>query len=125
MDDLTNWPKESKEYKVVQMVVDEEPCVRFQDDSDDRHSDIIKTLCNKLKRNFTATKDTEIFKIDNLRVPDLKSEWYEVVGAGKVDVDVMEHQILFSGDSYGYKIAIRKDHLQKMQSLYPEWKLKY
>ncbi len=125
MDDLTNWPKESKEYKVVQMVVDGEPCVRFQDDSDDRHSDIIKTLCNKLKRNFTATKDTEIFKIDNLRMPDLKSEWYEVVGAGKVDVDVMEHQILFSGDSYGYKIAIRKDHLQKMQSLYPEWKLKY
>jgi hypothetical protein len=124
MDDLTNWPKKSDGYKVVQMVVDGELCVRFQADDEDTHSDIVKTLCKMLRRNYPATKNTKIFTTDDLRDPDIKSEWYEVYEAGKAKISVEEKEASFYGRSVGYGIPISLEHLEKIKPLHPDWKIK-
>jgi hypothetical protein len=51
MDELTNWPKESDIYKVVQMDVDNQPCVRFGD-IDSYHKAIVDKFISIYEHNF-------------------------------------------------------------------------
>jgi hypothetical protein len=117
MDDLTNWPKKSGDYKVVQMEIDGKPCLRFPDHRLN-HSYIIKEIADKLERKFPIIADT-----NDHNVPALESEWYKVPGAGKARIDIENKVASLYGESEGYGIGINLDHLSHLRPLHPDWKI--
>jgi hypothetical protein len=122
MDELTNWPKESGEYKIVQMEVHGKPCLRFATASGEwgeLHSEIIDFLVNHLGK-----KTSRIIGKYKFEIPALESDWYKVLGAGKSYVDIENKEASFYGKSKDYDIGISLEHLESIKPLYSEWSIK-
>ena len=117
MEDLTNWPKKSGKYTIVQMEIDRTPCVRF---SGYGHSSTIQMAARELQREFPVSQD-----FGGHDSPALESDWYKVLGAGMAEVDIEQKSAFFFGRSFGYGIGISKKHLEDMKSIHSEWEIKF
>ena len=118
----TNWPKESGEYKVVQLDIEGQPYLRFAETKYSTHATILILLANKLEREYpTIEKDRGEYGKD--QIPALESDWYKVYGMGKSKIDVGQKTASFYGNSFDYGIGINPEHLNSIKQHEKDWKI--
>ncbi len=111
-----NWPKESGEYKVVQLDLDGQPYLRFPEKSYYTHAVILMALLSEQDIEYKKIKDN----LDS-DVPALEGERYKVHGMGRARVGVGQRRASFFGVSDGYGLGIDKTHLDAIRELQPDW----
>tara|TARA_Y100000310_G_scaffold341295_1_gene440009 strand:- start:1358 stop:1786 length:429 start_codon:yes stop_codon:yes gene_type:complete len=116
---LVNCPTESGQYRFIQFASGDEIYFRFEPSPlYGAHEDILLGFagevgieCRKIPRN-----DREIAALpENIE--------YELVGAGLCNVDLENRTVTYFGNSVDYQIGINKDHLQRLQTEFPDWKI--
>jgi hypothetical protein len=115
---LTNWPRSSGEFKVVQMEVDGQPFIIFGS-TDTFHTLMIKEIGERLNREMPTVKDRS-----GGEIPALEGEWYRVWGAGKALANKEKRELIFYGRSKAYDIGISKEHLERISAMKPAWKVR-
>lgn len=120
-----SFPQESGEYKVVQLDIDGQPRLRFQDRGKFilTHAGILKDLAETLHRQYPTMKiDRGLLGRSHIAyVPALESDWYKVHGMGYSEVDVAQKKVLLFGSSKDYNLCISPDHLDLVRPLTPDW----
>jgi len=116
---LTNWPRHSGEFKVVQMEVDGQPFIIFGPDTG-FHTLMIKEIGERLNREMTTVTDQS-----GGEIPALEGEWYKVWGAGKALANKEKRELIFYGRSKAYDIGISREHLERIRALKPAWKMNF
>lgn len=116
---LTNWPRKSGEFKVVQMEVDGNPFIIFGPDTS-FHTVLIKGIGERLNRDMPSISDG----FGN-EFPALEADWYRVWGAGKALANKEKRELIFYGQSKTYGIGISREHLEKIRALKPVWKMNF
>ena len=117
---LTNWPRNSGEFKVVQMEIEGSPFIIFGPDSE-FHSALIREFLQRFPdRGAPTTKD----EFDN-EYPALEGGWYKVWGAGKALANKEKRELIFYGQSKAYGIGISAEHLERIRQLKPVWKMNF
>jgi hypothetical protein len=116
---LTNWPRKSGEFKVVQMEVDGQPFIIFGPDTT-FHTVLIRKIGQRLNRDMPTITD----KFGN-EFPALESEWYKVWGAGKALANKEKRELIFYGQSKTYGLGISREHLERIRQLKPAWKINF
>ena len=115
-----NWPRESGEYKVIQLYIDSKPYLRFGEVWG-LHARILMNLLrdnNILYKTMGREYDDGYFE-----VPALRGDRYQVCGAGKAKIDLENKSASFGERSVGYRIGIDKKHLDSIKILQPKWKI--
>jgi hypothetical protein len=112
---LTNWPDESGYYKMVQMEVEGNPCIRFGPGSF-YHWQIMENLARELGMEFPKVK------IRGELLPATQSGWYKVLGMGHCGIDHGRKCASFSGESVDYGMGPDLGHLERMKGFFPGWK---
>ncbi len=115
-----NWPGKSGKYKVVQLIIDGNPHLRFGEGYE-THSVIIMSLADKLRRDYPKTDFSD--STGTYQIPAPEAGWYKLVGAGKASIDVDGKKASLSGNSYNYGIGINPEHLDSVRHLIQDWKL--
>ena len=115
-----NWPRESGDYKVVQLDIDGQPYLRFQIYGYEDHSTIVRKLLG-LFNNIDCAE--MISERTGLRVAALDWKRYKVHGMGKSKINVEQKQAFFYGESEDYDIGIDPKHLDSIRELAPDWKI--
>ncbi len=110
-----NWPKEDGKYKVVQLYVEGELFLRYNEPEFPSHS---VTLVRAL-RSFGIEFDMET----EYPIAARKGENYEAVGMGNSEVNVKEKKASFFGASVDYQIGIDPEHLKKITELEKDWEI--
>jgi hypothetical protein len=116
---LTNWPRSSGEFKVVQMEVDGQPFMIFGPEGT-FHTVLIKEIGEKLERPMPTVKDHS-----GGEIPALEGEWYKVWGAGKALANKEKRELIFYGQSKTYGIGISAEHLERIRAMKPAWKMNF
>jgi hypothetical protein len=114
---LTNWPRESGEFKIVQMEVDGNPFIIFGP-VDGFHTLMIKGIGERLNRDMPSVKDQS-----GGDIPALEGDWYKVWGAGKALANKEKRELMFYGQSKSYGLGISREHLERIISMKPVWKI--
>jgi hypothetical protein len=117
---LTNWPRHSGEFKIVQMEVDDQPFILFGPDSE-FHSALIMGFLQRFPDREVQTVRGEF---DN-EYPALEGSWYKVWGAGKALANKEKRELIFYGRSKAYDIGISKEHLERIRAMKPAWKINF
>lgn len=115
---LTNWPRSSGEFKVVQMEVDGQPFIIFGSE-DTFHTLMIKGIGERMNREMPCVKDQS-----GGDIPALEGEWYKVWGAGKALANKEKRELIFYGRSKAYDIGISREHLERIKEMRPAWKVR-
>jgi hypothetical protein len=115
---LTNWPRHSGEFKVVQMEADGSTFILFGSDSEFHSALILAFLQRFPDREFHTVKG----EFDN-EYPALEGGWYKVWGAGKALANKETRELIFYGRSKAYDIGISKEHLERIRAMKPAWKV--
>lgn len=116
-----NWPTESGDYKVVQLDIGGQPCLRFAQNPWETHGNILSFLAEEFGQAVpTMQIGTEKGEDE---IPALKSEWYKVLGMGRSSINVYEKTASFHGQSDGYSITINRRQLDLIRPLTPDWQL--
>jgi hypothetical protein len=116
---VSNWPRHSGEFKIVQMEVDGQPFMIFAPEGK-FHSAIIRDFLQRFpNREFQLVKGD----FDN-EYPALEGGWYKVWGAGKALANKEKRELIFYGQSKAYGIGISREHLEKIRKLNPVWKMR-
>ncbi len=116
---LTNWPRHSGEFKVVQMEVDGNPFMIFGPEST-FHTVLIKEIGQRLNRDMPAVTDQS-----GGEIPALEGGWYKVWGAGKALSNKEKRELIFYGRSKTYDIGISAEHLERIRAMKPAWKMHF
>ena len=116
---LTNWPRSSGEFKVVQMEVDGQPFIIFGPDTG-FHTLMIKEIGERLNREMPTVTDRS-----GGEIPALEGEWYKVWGAGKALANKEKRELIFYGRSKAYDIGISVEHLERIRAMKPAWKMNF
>ena len=115
---LTNWPRSSGEFKVVQMEVDGSLFIIFGPDSE-FHSALIREFLQRF-----PTREVHMVKGDfDNEYPALEGGWYKVWGAGKALANKEKRELIFYGRSKAYDIGISREHLERIKAMKPAWKI--
>lgn len=117
---LTNWPRKSGEFKVVQMEVDGQPFMIFGPDTT-FHTVLIRDFLLRFPDRAVQLVKGEF---DN-EYPALEGGWYKVWGAGKALANKEKRELIFYGQSKAYGIGISRDHLERIRALKPAWKMNF
>jgi len=118
---LTNWPRHSGEFKVVQMEVEGSMFMIFGPE-DGFHSTMIKEF---LTERF-PTREMPMAKGDfDNTYPALEGGWYKVWGAGKALSNKEKRELIFYGRSKTYGIGISAEHLERIRAMKPAWKINF
>jgi len=117
---LTNWPRKSGEFKVIQMEVGGSPFMIFGPDTG-LHTAIIRDF---LQRFPDREKHTVKDEFDN-EYPALEGGWYRVWGAGKALSNKEKRELIFYGRSKAYDIGISAKHLERIRAMKPAWKMNF
>ena len=117
---LTNWPRSSGEFKVVQMEVEGSLFILFGPEGT-FHSTMIREF---LQRFPTREVHTVKGDFDN-EYPALEGGWYKVWGAGKALANKEKRELIFYGRSKAYDIGISRDHLERIRAMKPAWKINF
>lgn len=114
---VTNWPRNSGEYKIVQMEIDGHPFIIFGPDTG-FHTLMIKGIGERLNREMPSVKDHS-----GGDIPALKDDWYKVWGAGKALANKEKKELIFYGSSKSYGIGISREHLERIRAMKPVWRI--
>ena len=114
-----NWPSGPSSYKVVQLEIDGQPYLRFEEANYYTHGLIIDTLLRKL-----GIKYDQIKGMTGSWVPALEGERYKVKGMGRA-VMLTGNKVSFLGNSVDYGLGIDRDHLDAIKALESERGLIY
>ncbi|HJW96801.1 MAG TPA: hypothetical protein VJ485_01410 [archaeon] len=117
---LTNWPRHSGEFKVVQMEVDGHPFIIFGPDSE-FHTALIREFLQRFPDREVATVRDEF---DN-EYPALEGDWYKVWGTGKALANKEKRELIFYGHSKAYNLGISAEHLERIRAMKPAWKIHF
>jgi len=117
---LTNWPRHSGEFKVVQMEVDGSVFLLFGSESE-FHPVLIREFLLRFPDREVQTVQGDF---DN-QYPALEGGWYKVWGAGKALANKEKRELIFYGNSKTYGIGISKDHLERIRAMKPAWKMNF
>ncbi|MFH1358656.1 MAG: hypothetical protein ABIH37_02085 [archaeon] len=127
---LVNWPQEDGLYKVVQMEIDGDSCLRLGRGV--LHANILKDTLDGLGIEYelivgdshpdgnVGMGETRV----RTEIPSPTGTRYQAVGMGYADVQTADKVAVFSRSSKHYSIGINSDHISRMQEIIPEWKLK-
>ena len=116
---LTNWPRHSGEFKIVQMEVDGGVFILFGPESEFHSALILAFLQRFPEREFHTVRG----EFDN-EYPALEGEWYKVWGAGKALANKETRELIFYGRSKSYDIGISREHMERMIAMKPAWKMR-
>ena len=125
-DDIptVNWPQESGERKLVQLLLDGRPIIRFAEESHETHGIILMKLFMGLDIEYEEIEGKDGFgSIKGSIVPAPEGERYKMVGAGTANVNLEQRHASMSGNSLSYGIGIDSDHLDTIKPLQPEWNI--
>ena len=112
-----NWPKTSREHKVVQIYVSENPYLRFLEKSKvENHKSILIDSLDRFGIEYDFLTALE-------HGPALSGDRYKVAGMGWADVDLANKTAKFFGLSAGYGIGISADHIEAIRPLLLDWRL--
>jgi hypothetical protein len=115
---VTNWPRHSGEFKIVQMEVGSQVFIIFGPSSE-FHSALIRDFLQRFPdRTVPTVKDG----FDN-EYPALEGNWYKVWGAGKALANKEKRELIFYGQSKSYSIGISREHLERIRAMKPVWKI--
>jgi len=117
---VVNWPEKDGKYKVVQLYVEGEPFLRYQEPEFPSHSTTLVRALRSFGIKFDTEKTTAGYKI-----AARKGKNYEVAGMGNSEVNVKEKKASFSGVSADYEIGIDLKHLNKIIELEKDWEIEY
>ena len=117
---LTNWPRHSGEFKIVQMEVEGSLFILFGPDSE-FHSALIMEFLRRFPDRPVHTVKGEF---DNV-YPALEGGWYKVWGAGKALANKEKRELIFYGRSKAYDIGISREHLERIRQMKPAWKMRF
>jgi hypothetical protein len=118
-----NFPKESDDYKVVQLMIENEPYLRFafQPRSAEFHSDILARLARQIRKEYPTMQVRRGGMHINIPAPE--SDWYSLVGAGWARIDVNSRMVLFGSSSMDYEVSIHSEHLVALKQYAQDWTL--
>ena len=117
-----NLPKQSREYKIVQLDIEGQPYLRFAEKDWYTHAIIIMDLAHKLHRPYhTVEKDRGSMFGGKDEIPALQSDWYTVHGMGKSKISVEHKSASFYGKSIDYGIGIDIEHLGSVRVFARDW----
>ena len=111
----TNWPSQSCECKVVQVYLDDEPYLRFQEE-ERFHSGILTRFVADAGLSYATAEGH-----NGTDAPALSGNGYRVVGMGWALIDVDKKTVFLSGKSKGYRIGIDSAHAKKIAACEKGW----
>lgn len=109
-----NLPDSTGRYRVVQLMVDGEPYLRFGKANAD-HAEILSEFLSEAGIGHETTER------GRKTIPVAQGERYEAVGMGDASVYALYRAISLSGKSPDYEIEINPKHLEAMRSLLDDW----
>lgn len=111
MIEILNFPTKIDEYRVVQILTDDQEIYLFPKDGYVTHARMLKEYLEKKGIEYSLTKDKE-----GLQVPDLKGKKYEVIGMGYIIMDPEEKIYRGqSGGSAGYGLHLDEESLKRFE----------
>jgi hypothetical protein len=131
-----NWPASSDFFKFVQMYIEGEPYLIFGSFPEEYHKSIIRRTALTLKKECPEEER------GSETLPSLKSDWYKVVGMSRARIIVEEKEatfymkpeeymvyvkgfpFIFDAFSTHYGIGTDDEHLERIKTFYPDWKIK-
>lgn len=116
-----NWPEKNGVYKVVQIIIKNQPYLRFGKDSfamNERHFNVLEEIL-RISGISYETKE-----VGDLVIPREEGEDYEAVGMGLCLLGREEKFGDFFDRSIDYYLSIDADHLAAIQKLESGWALR-
>lgn len=96
-------------YRVIQLVLDGKPYLRFQDERELIHSDILRSFLVKMVVHYTEEPNWR-----GSYIPNRKGERYELVGAGDAVLHLRDKVIVFRDRSTEYCLRINRGHIESI-----------
>lgn len=115
-----NWPEKNGKYKVVQLYVEGELFLRYNEPEFPRHSTTLARTLRSFGIKFDTEKTTAGYKMAARKGKD-----YEVAGMGNSEVNVKGKKASFFGVSTDYEIGIDLEHLNLIRKLEKDWEIEY
>ena len=112
------WPQERGYHKAVQIYAENSPFLVFGSSMDEMHGEILARFLEEHNITYTCV---EIPGSVSTVTPCLEGDKYKVVGMGRPKVIPENKYMSAHGTSTDYIIRMNKEHLEKIQQLYPDW----
>ncbi len=123
IDDQIVLPEKNGLYKVVQIVLDGKPYLRFGDFHTDVHGKMLQRFLDEYRVPYATILSTDT-NSKKIQIPIRQGGQYQLAGAGKAAFNLAGKIIYFHGESLGYSLNIDKQQLEFYKPLLPQWELR-